>query len=231
MIPHSALQTLHFTVFSDDELLPLSALQHWLFCPRQAALIHLEQMWADNRFTAEGDVLHEKAHDGLGESRPGIRITRTLSVVSRRLGLAGQCDIVEFHADGAVVPVEYKRGKPKSNDADRVQLCAQAICLEEMLGVKIFRGFLFYGKRKRRTPVEFDADLRHLVESSAAALHECIASRVTPGAAYEPRRCDSCSLLDLCQPKALRLKRGAAAWFEASLRTGHQTARTGESEI
>lgn len=202
---------------SEDEFLPISALQHWLFCPRQAALIHLEQLWAENRFTAEGKVVHEKAHEGSDESRPGLRITRTLPVVSRRLGLSGQCDIVEFHSDGTVVPVEYKRGQPKPHDADRVQVCAQAMCLEEMLGVHIPQAFLFYGKRKRRTSVELDAGLRETVESVADALHEMIRSRNTPLATYEERRCDHCSLMDLCQPKALRFKRGTRAWFEAHL--------------
>jgi CRISPR-associated exonuclease Cas4 len=216
-------------MFTDDQLLPLSALQHYLFCPRQTALIHLEQAWADNRFTAEGNALHQKAHDGPDESRPGVRITRSLPVVSRRLGLAGQCDIVEFHADGTVIPVEYKRGKPKGNAADEAQLCAQALCLEEMLGIGIPEGFLFYGQRKRRTAVAFDAGLRQLVATTADALQELIASRVTPAAEYEPRRCDSCSLIELCQPQALRLKRGAAAWFANALKADHQTAFTGES--
>jgi CRISPR-associated exonuclease Cas4 len=131
-------------MFTDDQLLPISALQHYLFCPRQMALIHLEQAWADNQFTAEGNAIHHKAHDGHDESRPDARLTRSLPVVSRRLGLTGQCDIVEFHADGTVVPVEFKRGKPKAHDADKAQLCAEAICLEEMLGVEIANGFLFY---------------------------------------------------------------------------------------
>jgi CRISPR-associated exonuclease Cas4 len=209
-------------------------LQHYLFCPRQTALIHLEQAWADNQFTAEGNVLHQKAHDGHDESRPGVRITRSLPVVSRRLGLSGQCDIVEFHNDGTVVPVEYKRGKPKAHDADHAQLCAQAMCLEEMLGVAIAEGFLFYGQRKRRTQVGFDPSLRRLVETVAESLHDLIASRVTPPAEYIARRCDSCSLIELCQPKCLRLKRGAAAWFanaiQAAIQADHQTAFTGESE-
>ena len=216
-------------MYSDDELLPLSALQHYLFCPRQTALIHLEQAWAENRFTAEGNVLHAKAHEGFDESRPGVRITRTLPVVSRRLGLAGQCDIVEFHGNGEVIPVEYKRGKPKAHDADRVQLCAQAMCLEEMLSVSVASGCLFYGQRKRRTVVEFDSALRALTGDVAGSLRAMIASRVTPMAEYEARKCDSCSLIDHCQPKALRLKRGAEAWFKAALAGSHQTAETGES--
>jgi len=216
-------------MFSDDELLPVSALQHYLFCPRQTALIHLEQMWADNRFTAEGNAIHAKAHDGHDESRPGVRITRTIPVVSRQLGLAGQCDIVEFHADGDIVPVEYKRGKPKTHEADRVQLCAQAMCLEEMLDTELRRGFLFYGQRKRRTEVEFDLELRALTRDTARRLREMIHAQTTPLADYEPRKCDACSLIDACQPKALRLKRGAAAWFALALKADHQTPFTGES--
>ena len=216
-------------MFTDDQLLPLSALQHFLFCQRQTALIHLEQAWADNRFTAEGNVVHQKAHDGDDESRPGVRITRSLPVVSRRLGISGHCDIVEFHTSGEVIPVEYKRGKPKTNDTDRVQLCAQAMCLEEMLDVEIAEGFLFYGQRKRRTVVAFDGGLRGLTGETARALHDLIASRKTPPAIHEPRKCDSCSLIDHCQPLAFRLKRGAAAWFDAAVNADHQTAETGES--
>lgn len=204
-------------MFDEDRLLPLSALQHWLYCPRQCGLIHLEQVWAENKFTAEGQVLHQKAHDGADESKGGLRITRSMSVRSLVIGISGQCDIVEFRADGSVVPVEYKRGKPKSHRADEVQLCAQALCLEEMLNVTISRGFLFYGESRRRSEVEFNLDLRQLVAGTAAALHEMIDSRETPLAEYLAKRCDACSLIELCQPKAMRFKRGAQAWFTASL--------------
>jgi CRISPR-associated exonuclease Cas4 len=201
----------------EDQLIALSALQHWLYCPRQCALIHVEQAWAENRFTAEGKVMHTRAHDGPDESRPGIRITRGMPVRSLRLGISGQCDIVEFHADGRVLPVEYKRGKPKAHRADEVQICAQALCLEEMLGIEVPRGALYYGERHRRTEVEFDAGLRQLVESTAATIHDCFNAGTTPLAEYDPRRCDACSLIDQCQPKALRFKKGAAAWFNSNL--------------
>ena len=224
----------HFcdAMFTEDQLLPLSALQHWLYCPRQCGLIHLEQVWSENKFTAEGQVLHKKAHEGEDESKAGVRITRSLSVRSFGLGIAGQCDIVEFHPDGNVQPVEYKRGKPKSHRADEVQLSAQAMCLEEMLGVAISSGCLFYGEKRRRTVVEFDSTLRQLVTETARALHAMIDSRVTPLAEYEARRCDACSLIELCQPKAMRFKRGAQAWFSAALKSqiDHQTAFTGESD-
>ena len=205
--------------FTEDQLLPLSALQHWLYCPRQCGLIHLEQVWAENKFTAEGQVLHHKAHEGPDESKAGVRITRSLPVRSFNLGISGQCDIVELHADGRVVPVEYKRGKPKSHRADELQLCAQAMCLEEMLGVKISSACLFYGENRRRTTVEFDETLRRLVTDTATALHSMIASRQTPLAEYEARRCDACSLIELCQPKAMRFKRGVQAWFSAALKS------------
>jgi CRISPR-associated exonuclease Cas4 len=173
--------------------------------------------------------MHHKAHEGEDESKGGVRITRSLSVRSFVLGISGQCDIVEFHADGRVLPVEYKRGKPKSHRADEVQICAQAMCLEEMLGVVISSGCLFYGENRRRAVVEFDSALRELVTGTSAALHAMIDSRKTPLAEYDSRRCDACSLIELCQPKALRFKRGAAAWFLTQL-SAHQTAVTGESD-
>ena len=206
-------------MFTEDQFLPLSALQHWLYCPRQCGLIHLEQVWAENKFTAEGQVLHKKAHEGEDENKAGVRITRSMAVRSFALGISGQCDIVEFHGDGRVVPVEYKRGKPKSHRADEVQLCAQALCLEEMLRVPIASGCLFYGENRRRTVIEFDAPLRQLVTETSVALHTMIVSRETPLAEYDSRRCDACSLIELCQPKALRFKRGAAAWFSSALKS------------
>lgn len=200
----------------ESNLLPISALQHLLFCERQCALIHVEQVWSENEFTSEGNLLHERTHGGLDESRPGVRITRGMPVRSFELGLSGQCDVVEFHSDGSVFPVEYKRGKPKVHAADEVQLCAQALCLENMLGKPIERGMLYYGKRRRRTDVMFDEQLRELTRKSARRLHELIKSRVTPAAQRE-KKCDTCSLLHLCMPDALRLRKGAAAWFARQL--------------
>ena len=212
----------------EASLLPLSALQHLLFCERQCALIHLEREWVENRFTAEGRVLHRKAHDGDDETRDGVRTTRGLPVRSFKLGIAGQCDVVTFEPpagftrqlagrqfaaflteaspnelrDWAVTPVEYKRGKPKSNDCDRVQLCAQAICLEEMLGVTIPAGDLFYGQKRRRVSVEFTQTLRAVTERAAARLHEMFDAGVTPPAVRE-KKCDTCSLLPVCLPDAM----------------------------
>jgi len=198
------------------DFLPLSGLQHFLYCPRQCALIHVEQEWSENRFTAEGNVMHEKAHSGADEHHvaEGIKITRSLPVRSDQLGISGICDVVEFHRDGQIIPVEYKRGKPKSHQADEVQLCAQAICLEEMLEATIDHGFLFYGKRRRRTEVSFDASLRELVAEVTRQYHEQFQNRVTPPAEYEARKCGACSLIDICQPRLNRRSKGAAAWFD-----------------
>lgn len=207
--------------YTEDQLLPISALQHLLFCERQCALIHIEQVWSENVFTAEGNVLHERAHEGPDESRPGIRITRGLPVRSFQLGLNGQCDVVEFHAgegSGQVLPVEYKRGKPKSHRADEVQLCAQGLCLEEMLGVQVERGALYYGERRHRTEIPFDEPLRTLTCDTAARLHAMIASRVTPPAQKE-KKCESCSLVEICMPGIFGFQRGAAAWFAGRLQT------------
>ncbi len=199
------------------DLLPISALQHLLYCDRQCALIHLEEVWAENRFTAEGNVMHEKAHDGPDELKAGVRTVRGLAVKSEALGLSGQCDVVEFAADGSVLTVEYKRGKPKAHRADDVQLCAQALCLEEMLGAAIPEGRLFYGQTRRRTDVVFDDELRSLTKEMAQRLHELIASRETPPAVYEARRCDACSLIELCMPQAMRFQKGAGAWFSRQM--------------
>lgn len=213
------LRTSRFdSVFTEEHLLPLSALQHYLFCPRQCALIHVEQVWAENQFTAEGKVLHERAHDGPDESRPDIRTTRGMSVRSLCLGLSGQCDVVEFHQDGNVFPVEYKRGKPKKNDSDRVQLCAQALCLEEMLDMEIAEGALYYGKNRRRHPVTFDQELREITNDTAERLHAMLKAGITPLAVRE-KKCDSCSLLELCMPDALRFQQGADAWFQRQLKS------------
>lgn len=203
-------------VFPEDDLLPLSALQHLLFCERQAALIHLERVWAENPLTMEGKHLHERVDSGEGESRGDLRIARGLALRSFRLGLSGKADAVELHRlpDGAAgarlpdvpgvwlpFPVEYKRGRPKKHRADEVQLCAQALCLEEMLGVSVPSGALFYGETRRRLDVAFDAALRRVTEEAAARMHEILASGVTPLPVREPK-CDRCSLLEICMPDA-----------------------------
>lgn len=209
------------TPFSEDDLLPLSALQHLLFCERQCALIHIEGLWAENRLTVEGRHLHDKAHDGASELRAGLVVTRGLSLRSFELGLVGKADVVEFYPGpegmpGRPFPVEYKRGRPKKHEADRVQLCAQAICLEEMLGTPIPSGALFYGRTRRRLDVAFDGPLRRLTHETAKRLHALVASGRTPAAVREPK-CDSCSLLHICLPDAMGPRRSAARYVARAL--------------
>lgn len=197
--------------YSDDELLPISALQHLVFCERQCALIHVERAWADNQWTVEGNVMHKNAHEASHEVVRGVRVARGLWLVSRTIGLVGQADIVEFHPDGRVVPVEYKRGKPKRDDSDRIQVCAQSMCLEEQLGVSIETAFLFYGQKKRRTEVAIDANLRLLTRSKVGRFRQMMDRRETPPAVRLPK-CDKCSLIELCVPDGQRFRTGVAAW-------------------
>lgn len=202
--------------YREDELRPISALQHLRFCPRQCALIHLEQVWEENRLTAEGRVLHEKAHEPRHETRAGVRTTRSLPLRSFALGLSGIADIVEFHPGGTLVPVEYKRGKPKADGSDALQLCAQALCLEEMLGRPVPAGALFYGQTRRRTDIPFEPHLRAETTAAAHQLHTLLAAGVTPPAVREAK-CDACSLLNLCLPGALRHRQDTQAWFAHAL--------------
>ncbi|WP_456386277.1 CRISPR-associated protein Cas4 [Desulfolithobacter sp.] len=193
-------------MFAEDDLLPLSALQHLLFCERQCALIHVEQLWVENLFTAQGRLMHERVDGGGHESRGDVRTVYAMPLRSVRLGLVGKADVVEFHRQGLgewlPFPVEHKRGRPKKENWDRVQLCAQAICLEEALGVEVPEGALFYGKNRRRHKVVFDSVLRVRTEETAARLHELIASGRTPPPLYD-KKCDSCSLKEFCLPKTL----------------------------
>lgn len=203
----------------------LSALQHYLYCPRQCALIHVEREWAENLATAEGNVLHKNAHSGRGESRPGVRIARGLEVRSVGAGLHGVCDVVEIHRDGRLIPIEYKRGKPKAHRGDEIQLCGQAICLEETFGLKpggIESGCLFYGKLQRRVVVLMDETLRQLTLEIAQRVRELLEQGATPGAEYSAKLCNPCSLLPLCQPYAQRFRRGTDQWFSRSLEASLQ---------
>jgi CRISPR-associated exonuclease Cas4 len=190
---------------AEDDLLMISALQHLLFCPRQCALIHLEQVWTENRLTAEGRLLHEHVHEAGSDSRGAVRIEYDMPLRSLRLGLIGKADVVEMRRQPNKTwqpfPVEYKHGKPKKDDSDLVQLCAQALCLEEMLHCEVPAGAFYYGVKKRRTEVQFDQRLRRVTEDAAARLHELLSSTITPPPEYG-KRCESCSLLDTCQPSA-----------------------------
>ena len=203
-------------MYADADLLPISALQHLLFCERQCALIHVERLWAENRLTVEGRHLHEKAHQGPVSHERDVRVERGLDLVSHHLGLIGQADVVEFPPQGPPTPVEYKRGRPKAHDADQVQLCAQALCLEEMLDCHIPAGALFYGQTRRRQAVNFDARLRGLTHQTVHRLHEMIDGRITPKAKRE-KKCDRCSLLHLCLPDALRPRATASRYLEQAM--------------
>lgn len=199
--------------YSEDEFLLLSGLQHFAFCKRQWALIHIEQQWTENLHTVEGNFMHERAHDSsLTEFRDGILICRGIQVFSRELGITGACDVVEFHPspDGVPivgreglwcpVPIEYKKGRPKEHDADALQLCAQAMCLEKMLVCTIPGGYLFYGETKRRQPVEFTSELRHTVTDMLNEMHMLYHRGYTPKV-KPSKSCNACSLIETCLPK------------------------------
>jgi len=206
--------------YSEDDLLPISALQHLVFCERQCALIHIEQAWDENRFTAEGRIMHERVHEAGEESRGKVRIARGVSVRSLRLGLIGKADVVEFHLrEGGLwrpFPVEHKRGKPKPDDSDKVQLCAQALCLEEMLEIDVPSGAIFYGRTRHRLDVGFNDALRRETERAAEKLHELIESGTTPKAEYA-KKCKSCSLTDRCLPQVLRRRRSVRGYLAQML--------------
>lgn len=194
-------------MYSEDDFLQLSALQHFVFCLRQCALIHIEQAWDENLLTAEGGIMHERCHEEESQTRDGMRIERGLRIFSRRLGLVGMADVVEFSkpqvgGKAAPFPIEYKHGKPKSDNCDKVQLCAQAICLEEMMGVPVPCGAIFYGKTRHRLDVVFDTALRQETEDAACRLHEFIRLGLTPKPEYS-KKCESCSLIAVCMPKIL----------------------------
>jgi CRISPR-associated exonuclease Cas4 len=213
----------------------LSALQHVLFCKRQCALIHMAGIWDENRLTAAGRVLHERVDEQKSESRRSLLQATAVRLVSHRLGVSGIADMVEFHSADSEFddtgmrtattlpghtgfwrpfPVEYKRGRPKSHRADEVQLCAQAICLEEMINVVVPTGALFYGEPRRRTDVVFDEELRQTTAKAAEEVHRLISSGKTPPPTYG-KWCTACSLVNDCCPK--QLCRSARQWLEQEL--------------
>lgn len=200
-------------IYTEEDLLPLSGLQHFAFCRRQWALIQIESQWAENLRTVEGDLFHARAHDEQQrEHRGGVLILRGLPVFSPTLGISGKCDVVEFHPDPKGVPlcgekgtwmpfpVEYKRGAPKAHQADELQLCAQAMCLEEMLCCEIAEGALFYGETRRRTAVPFAQELRQTVRTYLKEMHQLYRRGHTPKA-KPAKGCAACSLKELCLPR------------------------------
>ena len=214
--------------FKEEDWLQLSGLQHFAFCRRQWALIHIENQWAENYRTVDGHLMHEHVHDQqFRESRGDRLIVRGLAIHSAQLGVSGQCDAVEFHRDPGGVslrnreglwlpyPVEYKRGKPKENNVDELQLCAQAMCLEEMLCCVIPQGALYYGEPHRRTVVQFTSELRGQVQDSLAEMHQLYQKRYTPKV-KPSKACHACSLKDLCLPKLMN-RRKVADYLAAAM--------------
>ena len=206
---------------TEDALIPISALQHYLYCPRQCALIHVERLWAEDGATAEGRILHERVDAGRPENRPGLSIGRRVQLRSLALGVFGMADVVEFHATpksaaARPFPVEYKRGKPKAHRADEVQLCAQAICLEEMFEQVVPEGALFYGETQRREAVLLDDALRRLTARVAAEARTMMAASGLPAPVRKPG-CRRCSLQSLCLPDRLEKPPQVARWLAAQV--------------
>lgn len=215
--------------YSEDEFLLLSGIQHFAFCPRQWALIHIEQQWAENVKTIEGQHLHERVDDPFyKDSSNELIVWRSLNLISYKLGLTGRADVVEFKRSDTGIklpgkagnwtpyPVEYKRGKPKPDERDEVQLCAQAICMEEMFGAEIPEGALYYGEIRRRTVVQISLDLRAKVENYANEMHRLFEHGITPGPVYKPH-CKSCSLVEICLPKQMRDIKSANNYLNTQL--------------
>lgn len=197
-------------MYPEDNFLQLSALQHFVFCQRQCALIHIEQAWTENVLTAEGRMIHENVHEEHAKNIAGIRIVQGMPLNSFELGLSGKADTVEFHkikdsSEWIPFPIEYKRGKPKSDDSDKIQLCAQALCLEEMMNIKIPEGSLFYGRTRHRLNVIFDGELRRRTKETALKLHIFIEEGKTPPPVYS-HKCKSCSFVDECLPRIISKK-------------------------
>jgi CRISPR-associated exonuclease Cas4 len=209
-------------LYDEEELLPVSGLQHLLYCPRRAALVHIEDIWTDNIFTATGTIMQERVDSARRhESRQGVRIVRNLQVRSLRLGLTGKCDVVEFHSDPSAAgsleqpfPVEHKRGALREEEGYLVQLCAQALCLEEMLDVPIPRGAIYFGATARRLEVEFDNDLRQRTEDAAQQLHALVTAGLTPPAECGPK-CEKCSLKRMCLPQSTTSSNSAGAYLDS----------------
>ena len=196
-------------MYTEDDFIMISALQHYVYCPRQCGLIHVDDAWHENLFTTRGNILHEKVDTDTFETRGNTKTVRALRIHSFNLGITGQCDVVEFkqtESGEKVMPVEFKSGEPKEDISDKVQLCAQALCLEEMLHIEIQEGAFFYGKVRRRNAVDIDNELRRQTRDIISAVREIVSTKKIPRAEYS-NKCRNCSLLDICQPKAMNSKK------------------------
>jgi CRISPR-associated exonuclease Cas4 len=196
-------------MYTEDDFIMISALQHYVYCPRQCGLIHVDDVWQENVFTVRGNILHGKVDTDTYETRGNTKTVRGLRIHSYKFGITGRCDVVEFKEteNGKIVlPVEFKSGEPKEDISDKVQLCAQAICLEEMLNITIKQGAFFYGKIRRRNIVDIDEELRTQTENIILAVRQIVASKKIPIAEYQTK-CRNCSLQSICQPKAMNKKK------------------------
>ena len=191
---------------TETDPIPLSALQHWAYCPRQCGLIHLEQAFADNIHTARGQAVHHLVDEPGYEMKAGVKVERALPLWSDRLNLIGKADLVEFHPDGTIFPVEFKHGRKREKVHDDIQLAAQAMCLEDMLGRPVPKGAIYHASSHRRREVAITPELRQLVVETANAIRAMLASGTLPIPANDGR-CKECSLKDICQPEAVALTR------------------------
>ncbi len=216
-------------LYKEEDIIQLSGIQHFAFCPRQFALVYIELQWKENLLTTKGKIFHEKVDDPYKmDSSKSLIVWRSVNLISYHLGLAGRADVIEFKKNKSGIklqnkqgrwlpyPVEYKCGKPKPDQRDEVQLCAQAICIEEMFSTNINEGCLFYGEIRRRTVVRFTKELRKLVTDYAEEMHHLVQHTITPLPVYKPH-CKSCSLFDICLPKNINKRNTVAAYLKREL--------------
>lgn len=196
-------------MYTEEDFIMISALQHYVYCPRQCGLIHVDDVWQENLFTTRGNILHENVDTDTYESRGNVKTVRGLRVHSFHYGIVGRCDVVEFHNNKKgkpIIPVEFKSGKPKEDLSDKVQLCAQVFCLEEMLNTKIIHGAFFYGKIRRRNIIEINNELRTETGNIINSVREIVISKKVPLEEYGAK-CRNCSLQSVCQPKAMNSRK------------------------
>lgn len=205
-------------MYADEDLIMISALQHYVFCPRQCALIHIEQQWEENVYTIQGELLHKRVHSEGSEKRSKKKKEFGMPIRSLELGITGKTDAIEYTEEGYIRLVEYKRGRPKKGGMDETQLCAQALCIEEMTGKSVRDGALYYGKKKRRKEVPFTDELRGGTVEQIEELHRFIHEGITPPPVYQPGKCSRCSLKYLCLPQKMDRKQTVNAYLSRMIR-------------